>query len=71
MDSKWDPKFRDPSKRPSPESGAEVKVLRSNMLSDGRSERERFSFGSGLEELMGKEIPSKSWEGDILEMFCG
>ena len=70
MGSNWDPKFREPSKRPSPESGAEVKSLKSNMLSDGTSERVRFSSGSGIEELSGEEIPSKSWEKDMLAIFC-
>ena len=49
MGSNWDPKFRAPSKRPSPESGTEVKSLKSNMLSDGRSEGMRFSSGTGFE----------------------
>ena len=70
MGSNWDTKFREPSKRPSPESGAEVKSLKSNMLSDGTSERVKFSSVTGLEELSGKEIPSKSWERDMLAIFC-
>ena len=70
MGSNWDPKLREPSKRPSPDSGAEVKSLKSNMSSDGTSERVGFSFGSGCEELSGKEIPSKSWERDMLAISC-
>ena len=70
MGSNWDPKFREPSKKPSPESGAEVKSLKSNMPSDGTSERMRFSCGSGFEELLGEEIPSKLWERDMLAIFC-
>ena len=70
MGSNWDPKFREPSKRPSPESGTEVKSLKSNMLSDGTSERVGFSFGCKFEELSGEKLPSKSWERDMLAVFC-
>ena len=69
MGSNWDPEMREPSKRPSPESGAEVKSLKSNMLSDDTSGRVIFSFDSEFEELSGEEIPSKSWERDMLAMF--
>ena len=58
MDSKWVPKSRDPSKRPSPEPGAEVKLLlKSKMLSDGTSARGGFSSRSELVESSGEELP--------------
>ena len=70
MGSKWDPKLRDPSNRPSLESGAEVKSLKSNMVSDGTSERVRFSSTSEPEGFVGKGIPSKSWERGMVDIFC-
>ena len=71
MGSNWVTKLREPPKMPSPGSGAEVKsLLKSNMLSDGTSERVSFSSGSGFEELSGEALPSKSCGRDVLAMFC-
>ena len=72
MDSKWVPKSRDPSKRPSLESGAEVKSLwlKSNMWSVGTSERVTVSSDSDPEEPAGEEVPSKLWGRGVEDMFC-
>lgn len=74
MGSKYVPKSRDPSKRPSLEPGAEVKLLlslfKSNMLSDETSETARISSGSKLEDSSGEDIPSKLCERAMVGMFC-
>lgn len=73
MDSKCVPN-RGSSKRPSVGSGAEVKslLLKSNMLSEGSSERGNISSDSGLEEPSEEEekVPSKPWEKAMVDIFC-
>ncbi len=72
MGSKLVEKSRDRSKKPSLESGAEVKSLwlKSNILSEGRSEGVMVSSGCGLEKPSEEEVPSKLWERAMVDMFC-
>ncbi len=72
MDSKCVPKSRGASKRALAEPGAEVKLsllLKSNILSEGTSERVLVSSESGFEELSGEQVPSKSWERAMVDKF--
>ena len=69
--SKWVPKPRGSSKRVSLDSDMETKslLLKSNMVSGWTSGRVTVSSGSGLEEPP-EEVPSKSWERGMVEIFC-
>ena len=70
--SEWVRKSRDPSKRVSLDSGTEMKSLleKSNMVSEWASGRVMVSSSSELEEPPGEEVPSKSWERGMVDIFC-